>query len=203
MRRLMLSLAIASAALAGCKTTEVLTEPAVGPMPEAEFSTALQNAKAHANPYMGEQHLTALIHSKAVNAEQRSRALYARATQRWKKTSDKAGAKTDFDEYVRSYPSGAFANNASYESGYVRNELQSAEARLRTVQTLRAWFDDTWSLGRRDEAASRYRRSGLTPEPHQIYALRAKGFLCEGSGAMKVHHYGALTTEIQDLYWCK
>ncbi len=203
MRRQFVGLAVAAVLLSACETAEIVTEPAIGPMSEAEFAGALQSAKSEPNPFDGERKLTSLVDNPGVNPEQRSRALYARATQRWKKTYDKVGAKADFEEYVRLYPAGAFTNNAKYEAGYVQAELRAAEGRLQTLQTLRAWFDDTWSLGRREEAASRYRRSGLTPEPHQVYALRAKGFLCEGSGNLKVHHYGPLTPEIQNLYWCK
>ena len=203
MKRNALAALLFCAFFPACETTEVVTEPAATPMTEAEFDAALKNAKASTDPYAGERTLTALIDQPGASADQKSRALYARATQRWKKTFDKAGAKSDFDKYVELYPDGVFTNNARYESGYVQNELQAARSRLQTVQTLRAWFDDNWVLGNRAEAASRYRRSGLTPEPHQVYQLRATGFICQNSGNLKVHNYGPLTPELQDLYWCK
>ena len=203
MRRQIIALICAGFVLTACKTTDIVSEPAVVPMTEDAFASALESAKADPNPFAGEQKLTALIESKAVDAEKRSRALYARGLHRWKKISDKAGAKADFDKYVELYPAGTFTTNATYESGYVQAEIDAAQARLRTLQTLRAWFDDTWALGKRDEAAARYRRSGLTPEPHQLYALRSTGYVCEGSGNLKLHNYGPLTREIQDLYWCK
>ena len=201
MKRQLLALALASGVITACETTP--PEPVIVPMTDAEFAAALESAKADANPFSGEQKLTAIIDSKAVGEAQREQALYARATQRWKKTSDKAGAKADFDTYLQFYPSGAFTKTATYEVLYVEAEIAEAEARLLTLQTLRTWFDDTWALGDRDAAAARYRRSGLTPEPHQVYALRSTGYLCQGSGNSKLHNYGPLTSEIQDLYWCE
>ena len=203
MKRHLLGFVAACAVIAACETTGPVSEPVIVPMTDAEFSAALEGAKAAANPFSGEQQLTELVESKAVNAEQRAQSLYARATHRWKKTSDKAGAKVDFEEYIQLYPEGAFTKNAGYEVLYVDAEIAEAEARLLTLQTLRAWFDDTWALGRRDAAAARYRRSGITPEPHQVYALRSTGYLCQGTGNLKLHNYGPLTSDIQDLYWCK
>ena len=193
--------AVVLSAVSGCKTTPA--EPVLEPMGEAQFASALRAAKADINPYYGEKKLSLLVDNETLAPDQRARALYARAGQRWKKTADKAGAKADFDEYVRLYPDATFANNAKIESGYVFTEMRAAESRLQSLQTLRDWFDDTWSLGKWDDAAARYRRSGLTPEPHQVYALHSTGYLCEGSGAKKLYNYGALTAEIQNLYWCK
>ena len=172
-------------------------------MTEVEFSDALSEAKADSAPFSGERKLTTLIDSDRVTPDQRARALYARASLRWKKTFDKTGAKSDFDEYVRLYPTAQFAESARVEAGYVQTEIRGAQSRLQTLQTLRDWFDDTWSLGKREEAAMRYYRSGLTPEPHQVYQLRAMGFLCQGAGTKKVHNYGPITPDIRDLYWCK
>ena len=204
MSRTPLLVALSLAVLVACETVEEAPpEPVIVPMSEAEFSSALQSAKAATNPYSGERELSVLVDSPTVSPDQRSRALYARGTQRWKKTNDKAGAKSDFDEYVELYPAAAFTNNARLESGYVQAEIRAAQARLQTLQTLRDWFDDTWALGKKEEAVSRYRRSGLTPEPHQVYKLRSTGFLCEGMGNSKLHNYGPLTSEIQNLFWCK
>lgn len=190
--------------LAACETVDAPPpEPIAAPMSEAEFSAALQSAKSDTNPYYGEQKLTALVNNQAASPDQRARALYARAGQRWKKTGNKVGAKSDFDEYVRLYPTATFTNNARIESGYVQTEIRAAQSRLQTLQTLRDWFDDTWALGKKDEAVFRYKRSGLTPEPHQIYLLRSTGYLCENSGNSKLHNYGPLTSEIQNLYWCQ
>ena len=203
MIRILTAAAIALFALNACETTiPEDPEPVVEAMGEAQFAAALRGAKAETDPYSGERKLTRLVNNEGLAPDQRARALYARATQRWKKTYDKVGAKSDFDEYVRLYPSATFANNARIEAGYVQTELRAAESRLQTLQTLRDWFDDTWALGKRDEAAARYKRSGLTPEPHQLYALRASGYICSGSGAKKVHNYGPLTSELQTLYWC-
>lgn len=202
MKHLAASALLFCAMLAGCKTTDVV-EPPLAPLTEDAFVAQLKAAKADTNPFSGEQKLTELIEYPAITPDQHARALYARATQRWKKTHDKPGAQSDFREYIEKYPSGTFTTNAGYEVLYVEAEMAAAESRLLTLQTLRAWFDDTWALGKRDEAANRYRRSGLTPEPHQLYQLRATGYVCQGAGNSKLHNYGPLTSEIQDLYWCK
>jgi len=204
MIRISISAVLAATLLVACETTEAPPpEPVVQAMSEAKFASALRGAKADVQPFSGEQKLTLLINNPGLAPDQRARALYARAGQRWKKTFDKAGAKSDFDEYARLYPSATFANNARIESGYVQTEISAAQSRLQGLQTLRAWFDDTWSLGKRDEAAARYKRSGLTPEPLQVYWLQATGYLCNGSGAKKLHNYGPVTPEIQNLYWCR
>ena len=203
MIRRLLAFALVSAAVSACETTSPAREPVIAPMTDVEFSAALESAKANPNPYSGEQKLTELIESKAIGEAQRGEALYARATHRWKKSTDKAGAKADFEKYLKLFPEGAFTKTATYEVLYVEAEIAEAETRLLTLQTLRAWFDDTWAIGQRDAAAARYRRSGLTPEPHQVYALRSTGYLCQGTGNSKLHNYGALTSDIQDLYWCK
>lgn len=208
MKRISIFCASALILLNACETTEApepepAPPPVVQSMSEAQFASALRSAEADANPYSGEQKLTQLVNNTSLTSDQRARALYARGSQRRTKSFDKIGAKADFDEFARLYPSSPYANNARIESGYVQTEMQDAQSRLRTLQTLPEWFDDTWSLGKRDEAAARYRRSGLTPDPHQVSALRATGFLCEGSGAKKVHNYGPLTADIQNLYWCK
>jgi len=193
---------VAAFLLAGCKTAEPAA-PVIIPMTAIEFDASLSDATADEAPYSGERKLTELVESPRVSPVQRAEALYARGHLRWKKTHDKIGAKADFDEYVQLYPSGAFTNNARYEAGYVDTEIHAAKMRLQTVQTLRDWFDDSWALGKREEAAARYKRSRLTPEPHQIYQLRATGFLCEGTGNSKLHNYGPLTPEIQNLFWCE
>lgn len=204
MTKLLLSAGLAASLLVACETAEPAPpQPVVEVMSEAQFSSALRGAKADVSPFSGERKLTLLVNNSALASDQRARALYARASQRWKKTFDKVGAKSDFDEYVRLYPSATFTNNARIESGYVQTEIHAAQSRLQSLQTLRDWFDDTWALGKKDEAASRYKRSGLTPEPHQVYQLRSTGFLCEGSGNSKLHNYGPLTSEIQNLYWCQ
>ena len=205
MNRISIIAAFAVSILAACETVVDEAPPpvVVEVMSETQFSSALRSANADTNPFSGEQKLTALVNNNALSADQRGRALYARAQLRWKKTFDKAGAKSDFDEYARLYPSATFANNSRIESGYVQTELSAAQSRLQGLQTLRDWFDDTWTLGKRDEAAARYRRSGLTPEPHQVYQLQSTGYLCQGSGAKKLHNYGPVTTEIQNLFWCR
>lgn len=201
MRRFPATVAAIGVMFAACET--VPPEPVIVMMSDAEFDSALKAAKSDVAPFSSERKLTALIDSERATPEQRSCALYARAGVRWKKTQNKIAAKSDFDEYIRLYPDGVFTNNARIESGYVQNEITAVRSRLQTIQTLRDWFDDTWALGNWDEAAFRYRRSRLTPEPHQIYQLRATGFLCENTGNLKLHTYGPLTPEIQNLYWCK
>lgn len=204
MIRICLSALLAAAALSACETVEEAPPaPVVEVMGESQFASALRGAKADVDPFSGERKLSQLVNNSALAPDQRARALYARAGQRWKKTFNKVGAKADFDEYARLYPSATFANNARIESGYVNTEIRASQSRLQGLQTLRDWFDDTWALGKRDEAASRYKRSGLTPEPHQTYQLRATGYFCQGTGNSKVHNYGPLTPEVQNLYWCK
>jgi len=196
-------LAFTLLAIAACETTEVEAPPPVVAMSEAQFASALSAAKRDADPYAGEKKLTYLVQNNQLAADQRARALYARATQRWKKSSNKAGALADFDEFGRRYPSNTLANNARIERGYVQNEVTAIQRRMQGLQTLDQWFDDAWSLGERDKAAARYKKSGLSPEKHQAYAMERTGYICRGSGAKSVHNYGPRHSHVNNLYWCR
>lgn len=189
--------------LAACETTTVDAPPPVTPMSAAQFDSALSAAKRNADPYAGEKSLTYLVGNTQLSSDQRARALYARATQRWKKSGNKTGALADFDEFLRLYPTNAFARNARSERGYVQNEIYAIQRRTQGLQTLDQWFDDTWSLGQRDKAVARYKKSGLSPEKHQVYAMERTGYLCRGSGAKPVYTVGPRHSHVNNLYWCR
>jgi len=189
--------------LAACETTTVEAPPPVTPMSAAQFDSALSAAKRNTDPFASEQSLTYLVDNPQLAADQRARALYARATQRWKKSGNKTGALADFDEFIRLYPSNAFARNARTERGYVQNEIAAIQRRMQGLQTLDQWFDDAWSIGERDKAAARYKLSGLSPEKHQAYAMERTGYICRGSGAKPVYTVGPRHSHVNNLYWCR
>ena len=178
--------------------TRLATNPVPGAMKDAPFADRLEAAQKHPNVYAGEVWLTQLLGEPALSAEQQARVLYARAQHRWKKSSNKLGAFEDFTEFTKRFPDDRYARNAGIEAGYVRTEIDRVEIRMDELQTLSAWFEDAWVLGMRDEAATRYKRSGFLPEPSELARLQEAGYVCGSSAA------GAkqVSSDAPNLYWC-
>ena len=174
------------------------TRPFPGATKGASFADRLEAAQKHPNVYVGEVWLTQLLGDPSLSTEQQARALYARAQHRWKKSSNRLGAFEDFTDFTKLFPEDRYARNAGIEAGYVRMEIDRVEIRMEELQTLSAWFDDAWILGMRDEAATRYKRSGFQPEPSEMDRLLEAGYVCDSRASGDKQ----LSSAAPDLYWC-
>lgn len=168
------------------------------PSDPESFADLIASAQNHQNVYIGEIWLSQLLEDPSLTTEQQARTLYARAQHRWKKSSNKIGAWRDFTEFTERFPDDRYARNAGIEAGYVRTEIERVEIRMEELQTLSAWFEDAWVLGMRDEAATRYKRSGFLPSPSELERLQEAGYVCSSRAA----GYKLVTSEIPNLYWC-
>lgn len=166
------------------------------------FADVLAAAQNHPNVYTGETWLTELLQEPTLTEKQHARALYARAQHRWKKSSNRIGAWQDFTEFTKRHPSDPYARNAGIEAGYVKIEIDRIEKRMQDLQTLSVWFEDAWLLGKHAEAAGRYQRSGLEPEPQEIEQLHAAGYICLLSTETKVREETRVTLASAEMTWC-
>lgn len=193
-----------------CFVSSASAEASMNPVETAASTSAegvsyqkvLKEADSHANVYAGEAMLTQLLNDPSLTPKQHARVLYARAQHRWKKSSDKVGAFEDFTRFTELYPEDRYANNAGIEAGYVSDEIVIIEARMEELQTLSAWFEDAWVLGMRGDAAVRYKRSGLEPEPGEITRFQQTGYICEMGEGESGKGYRPVTPQMPNLYWC-
>ena len=89
---------------------------------------------------------------------------------------------------------------ALYARGSLRR--QASDDRPGAVN-LSQWFDSKWLLGEHDEAAARYRKSGISPNESQVGKLKAAGYLCEDQdGGAPVYTVGDTRPDLENIYWC-
>ena len=170
---------------------------------ETTYKDVLKAAENHPNVYIGETWITELLNDKSLTPKQHARVLYARAQHRWKKSSNKVGAWQDFTKFTELYPEDIYARNAGIEAGYVNTEIGYINARMEHLQTLSDWFDDSWQLGKRAEAAARYKRSGFVPEPEELKVLQAAGYVCESGVRGAPSGYNPVSSDASNLHWCE
>lgn len=167
------------------------------------YQVVLKAAQNHPNVYVGEAWMTELLSDEALTPDEHARVLYARAQHRWKKSSNKIGAREDFTTFTELYPDDLYARNAGIEAGYVSTEIGYVEARMEELQTFSDWFDDAWALGLRAEAAGRYKRSGFLPEPYELELLQAAGYICDSSQNAPPNGFNPVSEEAPNLHWCE
>ncbi len=182
--------------LAGCASAP----PAdMGPA----FDVAMSEAKSDANPYEADKTLTALLDRSDLSTDQRARALYARGSLRRQASDDRPGAVKDFEAMLKLAPDHALVQNAKEELAFAEADVETIETGLKRMLTLSQWFDSKWVLGEHDEAAKRYRKSGLSPNEVQVGKLRAAGYLCESeAGEAPVYTVGDTRADLENLHWC-
>ncbi len=181
--------------------------PETYPKPKLSSGAAVEDvlkiAENHPNAYVGEAWISELLEEPSLTPKQHARILYARAQHRWKKSSNRIGAWQDFTRFTELYPDDIYANNAGIEAEYVQIEIGRIEARMAELQPLSLWFEDSWLLGKRDEAAGQYQRSGLVPEPHEVELLLAAGYVCSEGRSQGSSDYQRVIPSDPNLYWCQ
>ena len=192
---------LATAFIVGaCETSP---PPAPTAMDPAGYGEIMRLAQANPSPAAVDRDLTVLLSRNTLSDDQKAQAYHLRATKRWRGGFNKPGALDDFTAFLRLRPADPKAANARIEQGHVQTEMRGHQQRLRSLQTLPAWFDDKVAMGGLPEAAARYRKSGLTPTDGQTYTLREAGYICAGgSGGQAVHRYGPVPAYAARLVWC-
>ena len=184
--------------ISACTTTPP-PEPQ-GPPPESVIAQAL----ADADPYRAEVRLSELLARTDINTLQRADALYHRASLRRLGADNRLGAVDDYTEMLTLAPDHAMADKAQLERDYAEDDLAALQASLQRMLNLPAWFDTAWVMGRHEEAAARYQRSGISPTEQQVYKLQARRFICgvDGAGG-PVHRLGDERPDLDGLTWCQ
>lgn len=172
-------------------------------MTQESFDSVFTRAVRAASPVAADRDLTALLGRTDLSADQRARATYLRGTTRMFGGLNKPGAVQDFEAFLRLRPLDPRASEAKRHLAATRNQIRGHESRLRQLQPLSTWFDEKVAMGGLDEAASRYKRAGLTPTERQVYTLREGQFICVNtSGGQPVHRYGPIPSYASGLVWC-
>lgn len=185
------------AALAACTTSA----PSTGM--DGNFETVLAEALGTANPYEADAAMTALLARTDLSDDQRARALYRRGSLRRMEGNDRPGAVEDFEAMLEIAPSHALAGNARTELSFARTDLQNLQANELRLLTHAEWFDTVWALGKRQEAADRYRNARLSPTVEQVKSLEQAGFICssDGEGPL-VYQLGDMRDDLKGKTWC-
>ena len=167
------------------------------------FDVAMSEAKSDTNPYKADKTLTALLDRSDLSIDQRARALYARGSLRRQARDDRPGAVKDFEAMLKLAPEHPLVPNAKEELAFAEADVETVEAGLKRMLTLSQWFDSKWLLGEHDEAAARYRKSGISPNESQVGKLKAAGYLCEDEdGGAPVYTVGDTRPDLENIYWC-
>lgn len=166
------------------------------------FEAALTRAEANPSAAAVDRDLTAVL-ARDLTDVQRAQALRLRATKRWKGAYNKPGAVADLETYLTLRPLDPGSEQVRTDQRMIQSEIAQHEQRINRLQTLSKWFDDTVAIGRIDEAAERYKTSGLTPTDQQVYTLREAGYICTAAaGGEPIHKYGELPAYASNLVWC-
>ncbi|KCZ89507.1 hypothetical protein [Hyphomonas johnsonii] len=167
------------------------------------FESVMVEAKGEANPYKADAVLTGLLERQTLTDDQRARALYARGSLRRQDGDDRRGAVEDFKAMLALAPAHPLGPNAREELEFAETDVETIEAGLQRMLSLSQWFDSMWVLGAHDEAAARYRKSGISPNPAQLADLAQAGFVCMGDETGdKVYTVGDRRDDLEDAYWC-
>ena len=185
-------------ALAACETVPKTMDP-------AQFERDIARLADNPSIASSDQEMAQLLARQDLTEVQRAELLYMRAEKRLDSRFNLPGAMADFDAFMSLQPEDARVSTAERRKVFVSEEIESAQRRLAQLQNLADWFDDKVLMGDLDAGAERYRRSGLTPNPAQLYLLRESGFVCvdtETSDAQPVHKYGTIRDDIEGAVWC-
>ncbi len=184
-------------ALVACETTP----PPPVQMAQEGFETIFARAQANPSPASVDLALTELLARGDLSADQRTSAQFLRAEKRWQGKFDLPGAVQDYDAYLLAKPDSPDASTASRHKVFAATEVENAERRLAWLQNHREWFNDKVLMGDLDEAAARYRKSGLQPTERQLYTLREAGYVCAGQQEL-VFRYGSVPSYGVGAAWC-
>ncbi|WP_084419385.1 hypothetical protein [Henriciella litoralis] len=198
MRRLLLG-AIAAICLSACETTPV---PVV--MEDAAFQAAIANAKTPWHPYNKMNAMDAIIANNVLSPAQTSRILYERAVIQTDARINLPEAVNKLNESRSLTTTTLFSSNFQTVMSTAQSELSQAQSRLNGLQTLPDWFDDMVAVGKLDEAAERYRQSGLAPDPYDAATLEAAGYLCRQRILGKSDDFtlGENIDHLKNIDWC-
>tara|TARA_R110002033_G_scaffold117046_1_gene161227 strand:- start:101 stop:709 length:609 start_codon:yes stop_codon:yes gene_type:complete len=186
---------IVVAFVAACATTPAGMGPA--------FDRALSDAKKDANPYAADDSLSKLLENASLSDDERARALYARGSLRRQAGDDRRGAVKDFEGMLKLEPAHPLVPNAKEELAFAKADVDTIEDGLKRMLNLFQWFDSKWVLGDHDDAADRYRESGLSPNETELARLVADGYVCDDKdGKAPVYTIGDIRPDLEHKHWC-
>jgi hypothetical protein len=172
-------------------------------MDAAAFETAVSDAGDAWHPYASVASLNKLIEEHALSAEQKARALYRRGRIRTEARIQLPQAIEDLTEAGTLAPTRSFGPTVATLLEQARTDLDAARGRLSGLQNLPNWFDDKVAAGELDEAAHRFRESGLSPDPIDAGLLEAAGYLCRKAlGNSDDWQFGDDNEHLKKLEWC-
>lgn len=148
-----------------------------------------------------ESALTGLLTRTDLTPQQRIEVTYQRAAKRWDAKYDLPGAIADFDAFLALAPEDARVSTVGRDKVFAASEIENAQRRLAGLQNITHWFDDKVLMGDLEEAATRYKTSGLTPTDGHLYMLREAGYICEGDED-PVHQFGDIPDYAENASWC-
>ncbi len=166
------------------------------------FEAAIKRVQDNPSAAAVNRDLTRLL-AQPLTDDQKAQTYLLRAERRWKGNFDKPGAMTDLEAYLVLRPLDPGSEQVRTDQRMIQSEITRHEQQLSGLQTLPKWFDDKVALGAIDEAAARYKKSGLTPTDLQVYTLREAGFICtEAAGGDAIHKFGDVPAYAANLVWC-
>lgn len=184
--------------LAACATVPPTLDPQL-------FEAEMVRLDANPSPASRDAAFGELLARTDLTEDQRATALYSRADKRLDGKFNLPGAVADFDAFLAAYPDDARAATATRRKLFATEEIEAAERRLAQLQNLSDWFDDKVLMGDIAAGAARYRTSGLTPNPAQIYLLRESGYVCAPEDSVDgelVHRHGDVPEHAEAAVWC-
>lgn len=174
-------------------------------MDPVAFQTELTLIDTNPSALSVDKQLTRLLARTDLTVEQRAMALLARGNKRLDMKLNIPGAIEDFDAYLVLSPNSPRAATVNRRKLFASEEIEAAERRLAQLQNLSDWFDDKVLMGDIAAGAARYRTSGLTPNPVQLYLLRESGYVCRPEEAVEsepVHRHGDVPDHVEGAVWC-
>ena len=183
--------------------TACATVPAT--MDPVAFQTELTLIDTNPSALSVDKQLTKLLARTDLTEDQRAMALLARGNKRLDMKLNIPGAIEDFDAFLALSPESPRTTTVNRRKLFATEEVEAAERRLAQLQNLTDWFDDKVLMGDIAAGAARYRKSGLTPNPLQLYLLRESGFVCapiEEVGSEPVHRHGDVPEHVEGAVWC-
>ncbi|WP_018147438.1 hypothetical protein [Henriciella marina] len=207
MRSLLIAAIGAAALLTACETV-----PEQVNMDPASFQSAVSDANSAWHPYASVQKLTQILNTQTLSPAQRARVQYERGRIRTESAIELPDAIQDLRAASSINATPADGDAAPVAASIpdtapliriAEAKLNAARGRLNGLQTLPEWFDDKVATSAVAEAAERFRKSGLAPDPFDAGLLEAGGYLCRSSSAGRGEwNYGENISHLSDLDWC-
>lgn len=174
-------------------------------MPEADFATAVSDAKAESHPYEQAEALDTIRQANLLSEAQEARLLLERGKTLRLARIDLPAAIADLKAALALLPpESPLTEQAQTELDYAQEDLTRARSQMQGLQTLPEWADDAVAAGDVEAVAARYKASGLAPEKPLTELLVAADYLCPADeGADPAFTLGQNIDHLEALVWCE